>query len=74
MAPAPPLPVNGPVCEYQARDLLAAVVPPSGRLVRDRAALAAAGAAEGWPVALKIQSPDIQHKTERIGGNSQRSS
>ena len=64
---AAPLPLDGSVCEYQARDLLAGVVPPSGRLVRDRAELAAAGEAEGWPVAMKIQSPDIQHKTE-VGG------
>lgn len=65
--PAPPLLLNGPVSEYQARELLATVVPLSGRLVRDRAELAAAGDAEGWPVAMKIQSPDIQHKTE-VGG------
>ncbi len=67
LPPLPPLPLDGPPCEYQARALLAPVVPPSGRLVRDRAELRAAGEAEGWPVAMKIQSPDIQHKTE-VGG------
>jgi acyl-CoA synthetase (NDP forming) len=62
-----PLALTGPVCEYQARLLLSPVVPPSGQLVSDRAFLRAAGEAEGWPVAMKIQSPDIQHKTD-VGG------
>ena len=61
------MPLDGPLCEYQARARLAAFVPPSGVLVRDRAGLRAAGEAEGWPVAMKIQSPDIQHRTD-VGG------
>ncbi len=42
--------------------------PPTGeRLVQSAAEAADAAATLGFPVALKIQSPDILHKTE-VGG------
>jgi len=60
---------GGALCEYEARALLeqGGVVRGSGVLVRERSGLQAAGEAAGWPVAMKIQSPDILHKTE-VGG------
>ena len=58
-----------PLCEYEVRPLLAAagIGRDDGWLVVDPAGLAAAAEAVGWPVALKIQSPDIVHKSE-VGG------
>jgi acetate---CoA ligase (ADP-forming) len=58
------------LCEWEARPVLAAYgigTLPSARLVDSAAAAAAAAAAIGGPVALKIQSPDILHKTEAGG-------
>ncbi|HEX7967749.1 MAG TPA: acetate--CoA ligase family protein, partial [Stellaceae bacterium] len=61
--------VRGGLSEYDAKELLArAGMPmPPHRLVASAAELDAAAAALGFPLALKIQSPDIPHKTE-IGG------
>lgn len=67
---APPALAPGPwPTEAAARQALAACgLPfPTERLVRDEAEACAAAAALGWPVALKIVSPDILHKTE-VGG------
>jgi acetyltransferase len=58
------------LCEWEARPVLAAYgigTLPTARLVDSAAAAAAAAAAIGGPVALKIQSPDILHKTEAGG-------
>jgi acyl-CoA synthetase (NDP forming) len=61
---------TGPVlCEYEAKQLLAAYGIPlaDGRLAESAdAAVAAAKTAKG-PVVLKVQSPDILHKTEAGG-------
>ncbi|MEE8396458.1 MAG: acetate--CoA ligase family protein, partial [bacterium] len=73
--PPPPLPAGaqpppeGAVGEQQAMALLASAGLP---VVRQRLATSeqeaeAAGDALGWPVVLKIASPDIAHKTE-MGG------
>ena len=78
---APPMPArtaartrlaeaDGVLCEWEARPLLAAYgigALPAARLVDTAEAAAEAAAAIGAPVALKIQSPDILHKTE-VGG------
>lgn len=37
---------------------------PEGRLVEDAAAAVSAAAAIGYPVSVKVQSPDLLHKTE----------
>jgi len=55
-----------PLCEYEAKALLGLAL-GTDRLVTSRARLREAGDTAGWPVALKIQSPDILHKTE-VGG------
>lgn len=57
------------LCEYEAKALLAAYGLP---IAREHLAQSAAQAMEmaqdvGFPVALKIQSPDIPHKTEADG-------
>ncbi|MCL8206797.1 MAG: acetate--CoA ligase family protein [Actinomycetia bacterium] len=70
-APAPPPPeaLAGPWSEATARDFLTRegvpVVP--GRVVRDRAAAVDAARSFGGPVALKVVSPNILHKTD-VGG------
>jgi len=55
--------------EYDAREILAlaGIALPPHRLVTRIEDLEDAAAALGFPLALKIQSPDIPHKTE-IGG------
>lgn len=57
------------LCECEAKDLLAAYGVPrlSEILAFDAEAAAGAAARLGFPVALKIQSPDLPHKTE-VGG------
>ncbi len=72
-APAPPRPAtalaagDGVLCEWQARPLLAAYGiggDLAGELVDSAEAAVAAASTLGVPVALKLQSPDIAHKTE----------
>jgi acetyltransferase len=54
------------LCEYQAKRVLACygLTAPGETLVQDADGAAAAAAAIGGPVVLKVQSPDIVHKTE----------
>jgi len=61
--------VGGALSEYDAKQLLAeaGIAMPPHRLVTDAAGLDAAVEELGFPLALKIQSPDIPHKTE-VGG------
>ncbi len=58
----------GPVlCEWEARPILAAYgigANPAGTLAHSPSAAVDAAGALGGPVALKVQSPDILHKTE----------
>src|SRR5229473_3334388 len=60
---------RGGLSEYDANELLAraGIAVPPHRLVTDPGELDAAAAALGFPLALKIQSPDLPHKTE-VGG------
>ena len=64
----PPLPIGGPgvVPEYRAKAMLAAagITFPQGAFVTDRAAAQRAAATIGFPVALKLQSASLAHKTE----------
>jgi acyl-CoA synthetase (NDP forming) len=54
--------------EYAAKQALGAFLPPSREALATTAAEAADAAADlGFPVALKIQSPDLPHKTEAGG-------
>jgi len=59
----------GPVAEYAVKALLAAcgVLMPPSRLVTQATELEAAADALGFPLAVKIQSPAISHKTEAGG-------
>lgn len=79
-APPPDLPppgtagqflaAHGPViCEDEAAALLAryGIASPPARLAADEEAAVAAAETIGWPVALKLQSPEIPHKTEMKG-------
>ena len=54
------------LCEYEAKDVLAAygVPRPREEMVGDVARAVEAAGRIGFPVALKVQSPDIPHKTE----------
>lgn len=63
-----PLP-HGPLSEAQAKQLLAGhgVAMAPEQVCTDVEAAVQAACALGWPVVLKIVSPDIAHKTE-IGG------
>lgn len=70
----PPLPLPAPIAarpatERETLDMLGAAGVPvvPARIVRSREEAVAAAAAMGEAVALKILSPDIQHKTE-VGG------
>jgi acetyltransferase len=67
VAPIPPgVPLVLP--EYAAKQALAAFLPPSPEALATTAAEALAAATElGFPVALKIQSSDLPHKTEAGG-------
>jgi acetate---CoA ligase (ADP-forming) len=61
------LAAHGPViCEYEASELLGryGIAALPGRLATSEAAALDAAEAIGWPVALKVQSPQIPHKTE----------
>src|SRR5260221_6798501 len=60
---------RGGLSEYDAKELLAraGIAVPPHRLVTDPAELDAAAAALGFPLAPKILSPDIPHKTEGGG-------
>ena len=56
------------VPEYLAKQVLAAWLPEAAeRLVQSAEAAAQAAATLGFPVALKVQSPDLPHKTEAGG-------
>ena len=57
------------LCEYEAKAVLAAygIAAPPERLARDRAEAVAAASALGYPVVLKLQSPDLPHKSD-VGG------
>jgi acyl-CoA synthetase (NDP forming) len=63
-----PLPIDGPgiVPEYRAKAMLAAagIVFPRGAFVTDRAGAQRAAAQIGFPVALKLQSAGLAHKTD----------
>jgi len=60
---------QGTLAEHEAKRILAGsgIALPSEILVRDEAELAVAAAEIGFPLVLKLQSPDLPHKTE-IGG------
>jgi acetate---CoA ligase (ADP-forming) len=56
------------VCEWDAAELLALYgIATTGRLATSADEAAAAAGALGFPVALKVQSRDIPHKTEAQG-------
>jgi acyl-CoA synthetase (NDP forming) len=59
----------GPLAEHRAKAVLAAHGVPMApsRLVRSVAELDDAGRSLGFPLAVKLQSPDILHKTEAGG-------
>jgi acyl-CoA synthetase (NDP forming) len=60
---------NGPLSEHAAKNVLAAagIAVPDSCLVRDETELEAAATSLGYPLAVKIQSADIPHKTEGQG-------
>ena len=68
-AHARPLSDNGWMGEAEAKALLrdAGISVPDGRIARDAADAVAAAGEVGWPVALKLSGPAVQHKSE-LGG------
>jgi len=60
------LAARGPtLCEYEAAELLALYgIDTTGSIAANEEDAQKAAAALGWPVALKVQSPQIPHKTE----------
>jgi acetate---CoA ligase (ADP-forming) len=69
MASVPPLPGHGPIPEHRAKDFLraAGIAVSQGALAPNIIQARAVAARLGYPVALKIQSPDIPHKSD-VGG------
>ena len=65
----PIIPGSSPVLpEYAAKQALAEFLPPSAEALATTAAEAVDAATRlGFPVALKVQSPDLPHKTEAGG-------
>lgn len=65
----PQLPPGPWPTEAAAREALAAcgVAFPAERFARDEAQACAAAAEVGWPLVLKVVSPDLPHKTEAGG-------
>lgn len=57
------------LCEYEAAELLAAygIASLPSRLALSATEAVAAAEAVGWPVALKVQSPQIPHKSDAQG-------
>ncbi len=68
-APKVALPGHGAIPEYRAKDFLraAGIAVPQGALAPNIIQARAIAARLGYPVALKIQSPDIPHKSD-VGG------
>ena len=68
-ASAPPLPGHGAIPEHRAKHFLraAGIAVPQGALAPNIIQARAIAARLGYPVALKIQSPDIPHKSD-VGG------
>jgi acetate---CoA ligase (ADP-forming) len=60
---------SGPLSEFDSKSLLrqAGIALPDEVLVADKSALDSAIARLGFPLVMKIQSPDIPHKSE-VGG------
>lgn len=71
MAKQPPVPLSGTgtIAEYRAKAYLAAcrIPVPPGALAKTIAEAQAIAARIGFPVAMKIQSPSIPHKSD-VGG------
>jgi acyl-CoA synthetase (NDP forming) len=65
----PPLPGHGSIPEHRAKAFLraAGIAVPQGALAPNIIQARAIAARLGYPVALKIQSPDIPHKSD-VGG------
>ena len=68
-APVVPLPGHGSIPEHHAKDFLrtAGIAVPQSGLAPNIVQARAIAARLGYPVALKIQSPDIPHKSD-VGG------
>src|SRR6185437_13621035 len=69
IAPTLALPGHGAITEHRAKEFLRAVgiAVPQGALAPNIIQARAIAARLGYPVALKIQSPDIPHKSD-VGG------